>query len=371
MIKIPQIPKVSAWFPARYGKTPLIWSFFLVMFVWEYFRRPPGLLESLMLLLTFFVFFPIYILSFWFRDWRIAVCVFSLLGMGLAWANFNPAGGSCLLIFAACICARFYQLKHQIMLIFTCIICVAIAVLLWHLPTSFWVSAAVFSIPSALGAIIGEVEMNHSAKLLRKQEEVEHLAALAERERISRDMHDLLGHSLSLISLKAELARKLFERDPVAAKQEIIDVEQAAREALSQVRAAVLGYRETGFLHELRGAKNVFSSMQIQLDCQVDEALTMPMAVENILALALREATTNIIRHSRATACTFSLKKLGRHVHFHISDNGFVNLNELPKLTLGNGLLGMQERVHALDGHIEMQCRDGVSIDIRLALEAL
>jgi two-component system sensor histidine kinase DesK len=368
MIKIPQI---STWFPARYGKTPLIWSFFLIMFVWEYLKRPPSFFEGIFLALTLVVFFPIYILSFWYRDWRVAVCLFSLVGMGLAWANLNPPGASCLLIFAAGMSARFYQLRHQLMLIFTCIGVVAFAVWFWNLPPSFWVSAAVFSFPSAIGVLVAEVEMDRNSKLLRKQEEVEHLAALAERERISRDMHDLLGHSLSLISLKAELARKLFERDPVAAKQEIMDVEQAAREALTQVRAAVLGYRETGLLHELRGAKNVFASMQIQFNCQVDEALMLPMAVENILALALREATTNIIRHSHATACTLSLKKQGDHVHFYIADNGFENLSEKPKLKLGNGLVGMQERVRALGGQFAMQCNDGVSIDIRLALKAV
>ena len=131
------------------------------------------------------------------------------------------------------------------------------------------------------------------AALALSQDEVRRLAATAERERIGRDLHDLLGHTLSLITLKLELSRKLFERDPARAKHEMEDAERVAREALAQVRSAVTGIRATDLAAELASAKLLLETTRVQLD-YAPPPQGLPPEVERGLALVLREAVTNI-----------------------------------------------------------------------------
>ena len=137
-------------------------------------------------------------------------------------------------------------------------------------------------------------------------EEIEHLAKVAERERIARDLHDLLGHTLSLITLKAELARKLVDRDPQRAKQEMLDVEQTSRAALADVREAISGYRGEGLAAELIRARKTLETAGISVDSDIAE-LPLTPAQETVLALALREAMTNVVRHAQARRCSVQL----------------------------------------------------------------
>ena len=128
------------------------------------------------------------------------------------------------------------------------------------------------------------------------------MARIAERERISRDLHDLLGHTLSMITLKAELAGKLLERDPQACRSEIRDIELAARQALGEVRSAVTGIRQTGFSHELATARASLAAANVGLSEEV-QPCALPATLESVLSLALREAVTNILRHAGASHC--------------------------------------------------------------------
>src|SRR5262249_23041091 len=137
---------------------------------------------------------------------------------------------------------------------------VGLEVWLLHLPRDFWIPAVI------LGSLMGAVTIHHTQrrrlthKLLRAREEVEHLAKMAERERIARDLHDLLGHTLSVIVLKSELASKLAAKQPERAIEEIRDVERISRGALAQVRAAVRGYRSGGLQDELRRAREALQA---------------------------------------------------------------------------------------------------------------
>lgn len=365
------------WIPARYGKAPYFWLSSFVFFAWKYVYVTPSVLELSLIALSILAFLPIYLYSFWVHDWRAAVCIVITCSFGLLWAKFNP-GGSTFVIFAAAMCSRFQRDPRQAYLALAIVwTFVAICSYVFQFSAPFWVPALIFSIPSTIGAIIGERLERANAKLFRKQEEIEHLARLAERERIARDLHDLLGHTLSVITLKAELARKLFGRDQNACQKEIVEIEQTAREALAEVRAAVLGYRDTGLAHELRGARNTLDSAQVRFITELEgefdvgsEIKALPAAVENVIALALREAITNIIRHSQATVCHLRLHSDDEHVYFHLSDNGFEGLTDIPKLEKGNGLNGMSERVRALGGQLQTSCQQGVAIDIVLPLKS-
>jgi two-component system, NarL family, sensor histidine kinase DesK len=122
---------------------------------------------------------------------------------------------------------------------------------------------------------------------------------VAERERISRDMHDVLGHTLTAIALKSELAEKLIDTDVVRAAQEIRDVARITRESLGELRAAIAGYRAAGIEAELGRARSALESAGLRVECEV-ESVSLTSEQEGVLALAVREGVTNVIRHAKA-----------------------------------------------------------------------
>lgn len=187
------------------------------------------------------------------------------------------------------------------------------------------------------------------AALSAKDEEIARLAKTAERERIARDVHDLLGHTLSLIALKAELAAKLAEREPVRAGTEMSEVATSAREALAQVRQAIVGLRSVGLVEALRNADAMLTAagLDTQLDMQPLPRLTP--AGEYALAHALIEASTNIVRHADAARVTVSLIPSDSELVLRVQDDGR-GCAPLP----GNGLTGMRERLEAVGGRLDI-----------------
>jgi two-component system sensor histidine kinase DesK len=198
-------------------------------------------------------------------------------------------------------------------------------------------------------------------KLRLAQEENVALAAVAERERIARDLHDVLGHTLSVIVLKAELAGRLIERDPQRAAQEIADVERTARTALSEVREAIGGYRSRGLPAEMESARNTLQAAGVTLSCE-SPLPALGAEEETVLCLAVREAVTNIVRHAQATHCRmrFTTCPDGFHSLLIADDGAPANLHE------GNGLRGMRERVQSLGGRLSITTDPGVTLLIEL-----
>ncbi|GMA14796.1 sensor histidine kinase [Deinococcus metallilatus] len=191
-----------------------------------------------------------------------------------------------------------------------------------------------------------------SDRLAQVQAEKEALAADAERERIARDLHDLLGHTLSVIVLKSELASKLAERDPARAAGEIREVERISREALSEVRAAVSGYRGSGLKAELARAKVALDAAGVRLEYGGQPG-PLPPEVEHGMSMVLREAVTNVVRHARASECRVSITRAGGYSRLEIVDDGVGGA--APE---GTGLTSMRERVRALGGEFT---RDGTA----------
>ena len=221
--------------------------------------------------------------------------------------------------------------------------------------------------PIIAGLIITErIQNQHRAELRLSMDEVRRLAASAERERIGRDLHDLLGHTLSMVTLKSELAGRLIERDPQAARREIADVERVAREALSQVRSAVSGIRAAALASEFASARLLLESAGVQLEYWSD-GRELPAPVETCLALALREAVTNIQRHARANRVEVSVIAGVERVVMRVRDDGRGGVDDR-----GNGLTGMRERILACGGElaIESPRGRGTSVEVSLPLPA-
>ena len=218
-----------------------------------------------------------------------------------------------------------------------------------------------------IGLIVGveQRERENEAALRLSHDEVRRLAATAERERIGRDLHDLLGHTLSLITLKLELSRKLIDRDAAAARTEIAEAEKVARHALAEVRAAVTGFRAADLAAELASARLLLESSCVALDYDAPPELSPE--IERPLALVLREAATNIARHAQATHAEVRFAREDARLRMRIADDGRgASSGE------GNGMVGMRERVRALGGSFEFATsKAGTAVEVAVPLPAL
>ncbi len=227
--------------------------------------------------------------------------------------------------------------------------------------TIAWVPAV-----SAIIGIIVNVERSSQEKdaaLRLSHEEVRRLAATAERERIGRDLHDLLGHTLSLITLKLELSRKLFERDSERSQRELAEAEQIARDALAQVRSAVTGFRAADLAGELASAHLLLESSHVHL--RYSPLPAIPAWIECGLGMVVREAVTNIARHAQANEAMIAIRCEAGVVTLEIVDDGRGGVS-----ANGNGLAGMRERVAALGGTLEIHSPRGSGTRLKVSVPA-
>jgi two-component system sensor histidine kinase DesK len=185
--------------------------------------------------------------------------------------------------------------------------------------------------------------------LRRTRADLARAAVAEERLRIARDLHDLLGHSLSLITLQAELAGRVIGTDPGRAASEIAELESVARQSLSDVRTAVAGYRQPDLAGELISARQLLDSAGIVSRISAPDTAGLSQEVDAALAWAVREGTTNVVRHSRATHVDISVSTGPAGAVAEISDNGA--LSTRPR-SGGSGLAGLAERVRSLGGDL-------------------
>jgi two-component system sensor histidine kinase DesK len=205
------------------------------------------------------------------------------------------------------------------------------------------------------------------AELRAAREEIARLAVTEERLRFARDLHDLLGHSLSLITLKSELAGRLLPANPEKAAQEIRDVEGVARRALREVREAVAGYRQPTLDRELYGARETLEAAGIA--CRIENRVgVLPNALDAVLAWTVREGVTNVIRHSRARRCEILLTRDGEEVRAEITNDGRGSSPEGTGVTTGSGLRGLAERVEASGGDFEARSLPEGGFKLRVSL---
>jgi two-component system sensor histidine kinase DesK len=182
--------------------------------------------------------------------------------------------------------------------------------------------------------------------------ELARLAVADERARFARDLHDLLGHSLSVIALKAELAGRLLREQPAEAAGHVSEIEQVARGALTEVREAVSGYRQPTLDDEIAGAKMALSAAGIQARIE-RPAVAFDPAIEAVLAWTVREGATNVIRHSGAGRCSVKVTAGLGEAGVEVVDDGPGCEDALANGHDGHGLEGLRERVARLHGQVE------------------
>src|SRR5215208_756628 len=200
--------------------------------------------------------------------------------------------------------------------------------------------------------MIGFVRLSDALRELHSaREELARQAVMEERLRMARDLHDLLGHTLSLITLKSELAGRLLEKEPHTASQEVHEIESVARQALREVREAVAGYRQRTLRGELDGARQILEAAEIVCTVEYD-APSLPPNTDAILAWIVREGVTNVIRHSHAKHCLIRITATAEYVHAEVINDGYPR-EKSSTMKSGSGLSGLTERVAELGGRIK------------------
>jgi two-component system sensor histidine kinase DesK len=350
------------WFPV----INLIWLFWMLAAPWVVKPSPPGIFVVTFGSLA--VFLPLY-----WRAWcgpraQLPAVTTAIALLGLLTLALNSSWSY--VIYAACLvpfCARGWRGAGWLALLLAALYATALA-------SGYFspVSALVATVMTAtLGALNMLVRSNHErdAELRLTQEEVRRLATAAERERIARDLHDLLGHTWSLVAVKAELARKLMVHDSAAAARELADIEQVARQSLSQVREAVSGMRAPALAAELASARLMLEAAHIRFEHSgLDDPPALAPDAEAALALGLREAVTNVQRHARAQRVQVRLHASGEGAELEVHDDGRGTAQPARR---GNGLAGMEERLAAIGGRLLLESAPGQGTRLRLRVPLL
>lgn len=203
-----------------------------------------------------------------------------------------------------------------------------------------------------------EGELEHANKRISE------LVKLEERQRISRDLHDTVGQKLSLIGLKSDLAGKLLRKDLDKAEKEIKDISQTARTALKEVRDLVTKMRGTSLADEVNNVRQMLSAAQIELVLEGNPHLqSTALLAENVLCMCMKEAVTNVVKHSKASKCRIAIEVTDDEVHLLIEDNG-IGIDFQQERMSGNGLRGMKERLEFVNGTLIIAGDNGTALKI-------
>ncbi len=328
------------------GWTAYLWLVYLGFFFIEWIFRPIGPIEATLGALSIAAFLVLYFSAFRRRGKAALLHIAGIAGLALAWAPFN-AGSSVLFIYAA-------SFAHQVgrprraALVVAGIALLAATVALWAQPVlHYWLPGVFVSIVIGAANIFFGEQNRRNAELRLTQAEVRRLARVAERERIARDLHDVLGHTLSLITVKSELAGRLIDHDPERAAAEVRSIHDSARTALAEVREAISGFREQTLDQAFEHIRASLRAVDVELQLDLDPKAVLEPRHEAMLALVIREAATNVIRHSDARTCRVRLARDEAGVRLQISDDGGGSIR-----ADGGGIQGMRARIESLGGHL-------------------
>lgn len=355
-----------------YGST-LVW--WLVWIIWipvfipaiaDLIEAHPSLPRLILSLAGALLFFTLYLRLTWICAHDLAsgsgptrpsgaalwAPIVVMVALSLALTLWNGQGWGGLFIYTATCSAGWLPIREAAITVAALVALVIFGVSV-HSGFAAAISPATFVAIPGFVVIAFVRSMTVSRELRVAREEMAAAAAVAEeRLRIARDLHDLLGHSLTLIALKSELAGRLALQSPERAASEIRDIESAARTALAEVREAIADYRQSTLASELAGARELLAAAGIAYHYEGEESarLDLPAPVEAALAWTVREGVTNVIRHSHARHCVIRLTHDATEVAVEIEDDGVGAPTTDADGTSGSGLRGLAQRVAAIGG---------------------
>ena len=347
------------------GWLPYMWLIYYGFFFIEYIFRSPGPVESIAIIATAIAFAVLYFSGYRRSGASAMGHIAALALLAIAWAPFN-AGSSVLFIYAASFAYRVGPPRIAFAVLAGVAVTTAATAWLAHPVLVYWLPGALISVIIGTANIVFSEKERHNAELRLKQGEVKRLARVAERERIARDLHDVLGHTLSLITVKSELAGRLLDQDPAAARDEIKAIEGTARQALREVREAIGGLHEQRLTEALGHVEMSLRAADVELVLEIDDAIELPAPVQAMLALVIREAATNVLRHADARRCRITLVRAGDEIRLEIRDDGRGGLR-----AEGRGVQGMRARIESLGGKLDVESTDGTRVIARLPADTL
>ena len=327
---------------------PWIWLAYLPLYFFPWIKAPFDTFDVIASAVAIAILLVVYIggartSGRWLIGCATVICAVSLLlaPLGGNWTIFT--------IYAAAMVGRLRPPRHALLIIGGfCSAASAVGMMLAG-PWTWWVPGIL------LAAMIGGANVSRTTlgdknvELVAAQEEVRLLSRVAERERITRDLHDLLGRTLTLIAVKADLAERLLAVDAAGTRREIHEIAGAARESLSDVRKALSGMANTSLTRELQASRDVLAAADIT--CIVEgDADDVPSEEGAVLAMALREAVTNVVRHAFASTCRIVIERVPGLIRLRIIDDGRGG-----SLREGSGLTGMRLRLTAAGGGLAVE----------------
>lgn len=334
--------------------SPYVWLVYLPMFFGPVFYFSSNVMHWVWTSIATVCFLIAYFHVHWVHRKYVIFHILAIVLLGTLCALYT-ASAQTFFIFAASFCSRLRPVKYSFITL--------AGIVLWMVVISWAFGLeAYFFLPGIFFAfIIGSLNIYQFAlqekkqELILSQKEVERLAKVAERERIARDLHDLIGHTFSVITLKADLAGRLLDKDLEKARTEIKQLEDISRDALSQVREVVSGYRSSDLLSELANAKYVLASINIDFSYELldveEQELELDLASNKELAIVLRELVTNIIKHAKATQVHVTICSKSNGMELSVQDNG-VGFED--SHASGFGLKGIEERIQKIKGQVNI-----------------
>lgn len=307
---------------------------------------------------TFWALYTLVILGR--RRWQNYLGLIAIALLGAAYYPYNNGVMGCFVYASAFL--PFISESLAVSLIGFTVLCAGEITegILLHTSPWGWGMGALFTFIVGGTNLFMAQRVRANCKLEMAHEEIEQLAKVAERERIARDLHDVLGHTLSVVVLKSELAGRLVASDPKRASAEIADVEQIARKALTEVREAIGGYRCEGLAAEIKRAHSTLDAAGVTLVCEQKPPELKPTE-ETVMSLILREAVTNVVRHAQASRCVMRFVTQNGKTRLVVEDDGRGGVREE-----GNGLRGMRERIEALGGRFAVDGTRGTRLTIEI-----
>jgi two-component system sensor histidine kinase DesK len=343
------------------GWTKYVWLAYLIFYFGALGLGSATARQWLLSVLAAAVFVPLYLYEFRAHSTRRLAAAVAIYALGVLMIPINP-GANCFFIYAVAFVPFSAPAPIALRWVIAMVAGVALQAWAFHWPLTLWIPTLLVSAVVGVTNISLAERRRYAEQLSTAHDAIERMARIAERERIGRDLHDLLGHTLSVIVLKSELAAKLFERDPARSQTELCDVERIAREALAEVRKAVSGFRSAGLADELANAERVLVSAGVEplLSVQRPE---LSQAEERALSYALREAVTNVVRHSQARRCWISLSARDGQAALEVRDDGRGG-----EAREGSGLQGMRERLREVSGTLARDGSEGTRLLMTLPL---
>lgn len=355
-------------FPKNTGLSLYVWMIFCILPFYFIFKSSSKneIIIGIMLTVLFFV---AYRLSFTFKNWLVYVLVSIEMSISIYMTLFFG------FVYFSLFLAFFIGNLQSKVSFFTFYIIHLVSTLLsinvgFFMNTDVYLSQWPFIIINLIGVILLPISIYNKNKRDNLEALLENantkLVIIEERQRIARDLHDTLGQKLSLIGLKSDLAGKLLQTKPYDAKKEIDDIHTTARTALKEVREMVANIRGVKLKDELARIQQMLHAAQIDFTIKGNAQLTnIPLLVENVLSMCLKEAVTNIVNHSQASTCVISVKQNLNEIQLKIQDNG-VGITKSMRSMKGYGLRGMKERLEFINGKLEIISPKGTTLIIRI-----